>query len=221
MSRSARRSNDAYSIWGTEQIVSKMPMPKSAVQYGIQENRRRWIGTARNTRGLPITKCGASAMPRESCRIGASEREHPIAELIQVFQSVHPIGRHQFRTCLATRLFRTEAWVEGGFTPNLRPLLVVREINGHQGDWVLVEGHIHGTDEHHDREIFAFLRGVFLARKEVGSLREKFLAVGYPDNRKIPKGDTEYLSLRGGGGTSSELCAAPLLAEREVHSTNR
>ena len=94
----------------------------------------------------------------------------------------------------------TEAWVEGGFTPNLRPLLVVPEINGHQGEWVLVEGHIRGTDEHHDREIFAFLRGVFLARKEMGSLREKFLAVGYPDNRKIPKGDTEHYLYAGEAG---------------------
>ena len=94
----------------------------------------------------------------------------------------------------------TEAWVEGGFTPNLRPLLVVPEINGHQGEWVLVEGFIRGTDENHDREIFAFLRGVFLARKETRSLREKFLAVGHPDNRKIPKGDTEYYLYAGEAG---------------------
>ena len=94
----------------------------------------------------------------------------------------------------------TEAWVEGGFTPNLRPLLVVPEINGHQGDWVLVEGFIRGTDENHDREIFAFLRGVFLARKEMRSLREKFLAVGHPDNRKIPEGDTEYYLYAGEAG---------------------
>ena len=94
----------------------------------------------------------------------------------------------------------TEAWVEGGFTPNLRPLLVVPEINGHQGDWVLVEGFIRGTDENHDREISAFLRGVFLARKEMRSLREKFLAVGHPDNRKIPKGDTECYLYAGEAG---------------------
>ena len=94
----------------------------------------------------------------------------------------------------------TEAWVEGGFTPDLRPLLAVPEINGHQGIWVLVEGNIRGTDESHDREIFAFLRGVFVARKEVRSLREKFLAVGYSDNRKIPEGDTEYYLYAGEAG---------------------
>ena len=86
----------------------------------------------------------------------------------------------------------TEAWVEGGFTPNWRPLLVVSEINGHQGEWVLVEGHICGVDESHDRELFAFLRGVLIARKDVRSFKEKFLAVQYPENCKIPEGETEH-----------------------------
>ena len=94
----------------------------------------------------------------------------------------------------------TEAWVEGGFTPNLRPLLVVPEINGHQGEWVLVEGYICGADESHDRELFAFLRGVFIARRDVRSFRAKFLSVEYPGNDKIPKGATEHYLYAGEAG---------------------
>ena len=94
----------------------------------------------------------------------------------------------------------TEAWVEGGFTPKWRPLLVVPEINGHQGEWVLVEGYIRGVDESHDREIFAFLRGLFITRRDVRRLRAKFLAVKYPGNRKIPGGDTEYYLYAGEAG---------------------
>ena len=94
----------------------------------------------------------------------------------------------------------TEAWVEGGFTPKWRPLLVVPEINGHQGEWVLVEGYIRGVDESHDREIFAFLRGLFIARRDVRRLRAKFLAVEYPGNGKIPGGDTEYYLYAGEAG---------------------
>ena len=94
----------------------------------------------------------------------------------------------------------TEAWVEGGCTPNWHPLLVVPEINGHQGEWVLVEGYICGADKSLDRELFAFLRGVFIARSNVRSFREKFLAVEYPGNDKIPKGTTEHYLYAGEAG---------------------
>ena len=94
----------------------------------------------------------------------------------------------------------TEAWVEGGFTPNWQPLLVVPEINGHQGEWVLAEGYICGADKSLDRELFAFLRGVFIARSNVRSFEEKFLTVEYPGNHKIPKGATEHYLYAGEAG---------------------
>lgn len=94
----------------------------------------------------------------------------------------------------------TETWVEGGFTPKWEPLLVVPEINGHQGDWVLVEGYIRGVDESHDRELFAFLRGVFIARRDVSRFRAKFLGVEYPGNNEIPEGATEHYLYAGEAG---------------------
>ena len=94
----------------------------------------------------------------------------------------------------------TEAWVEGGFTPNWRPLLVVPEINGHQGEWVLVEGFIRGADESHDRELLAFLRGVFIEPRDLRNLRAKFLAVLRPGNSKIPEGATEHYLYAGEAG---------------------
>lgn len=94
----------------------------------------------------------------------------------------------------------TAAWVEGGFTPNWHPLLFVPEINGHSGDWVLVEGFVRGADESHDRELFAFLRGVFIARRDVRSFRAKFLAIEYPGNHEIPEGGTEHYLYAGEAG---------------------
>ena len=94
----------------------------------------------------------------------------------------------------------TEAWVGGCFTPNWRPLLMVSEINGHQGEWVLVEGYVRGVDESHDRELFAFLRGMFIARGDVGTFRAKFLDVEYPGNSKFPEGATEYYLYAGEAG---------------------
>lgn len=86
----------------------------------------------------------------------------------------------------------TENWVSGGFTPKWHSLLVVPEINGHQGEWVLVEGFVQGADSQHDREIFAFLRGLFVAKKDVATLRLKFLSTKYPGNRTIPDGAEEH-----------------------------
>ena len=93
-----------------------------------------------------------------------------------------------------------EAWVEGGFTPNWQPLLVVPEINGHEGEWVLVEGYVRGTDESRDRDLFALLRGAFIARKDVHSFRSKFLKAKYPGNRKLPKGAAEHYVFAGEAG---------------------
>ncbi|MFA2532721.1 NACHT domain-containing protein [Pseudomonas chlororaphis] len=96
----------------------------------------------------------------------------------------------------------TEAWVHGGFTPDWHPLLMVPEINGHQGKWVLLQGYVGGEDESHDRGLFAFLRGMFVARKDVQSLKDKFLAVDYPGNREIPEVVTEYYLYAGEAGRS-------------------
>jgi hypothetical protein len=94
----------------------------------------------------------------------------------------------------------TDAWVEGGFTPRWNSLLVVPEINGYQGEWVLIEGFVRGIDQGHDRDLFAFLRGLFIARKDVEAFRSKFLAIEYPGNNTIPEGATENYLYAGEAG---------------------
>lgn len=94
----------------------------------------------------------------------------------------------------------TEDWVAGGYTPNWRSLLVIPEINGHQGEWVLVEGFVQGADSQHDRELFVFLRGLFVAKKDVDTLRSKFLSIDYPGNHKIPAGGDDHYVFAGEPG---------------------
>ncbi|VWC87547.1 AAA ATPase [Burkholderia lata] len=94
----------------------------------------------------------------------------------------------------------TEDWVAGGYTPNWHPLLVVPEINGHQGEWVLVKGFVQGADSAHDRKLFAFLRGMFVAMKDVNTLRSRFLSIDYPGNHKIPDGANEHYLFAGEPG---------------------
>ena len=97
---------------------------------------------------------------------------------------------------------KTEDWVNGNFTPDWTSLLVVPEINGHQGEWILLEGFVLGTDEIHDRELFAFIRGAFIARKDLDSLRSRFLTVQYPGNDQIPPGFTDSYLYAGEAGRS-------------------
>jgi len=94
----------------------------------------------------------------------------------------------------------TEAWVEGGFTPEWGPLLVVPEINGQRGDWVLLDGYVCGANDEYDQELFAFLRGSFVDQRDVLSLHAKFMAVAYPGNSEIPKGATEHYLFAGEAG---------------------
>lgn len=94
----------------------------------------------------------------------------------------------------------TEEWVAGEYTPNWRSLLVISEINEHKGEWVLLDGYVNGADSHHDRELFAFLRGLFVAKKDVDTLRSKFLSIDYPGDYKIPDGGEEHYMFAGEPG---------------------
>ena len=93
-------------------------------------------------------------------------------------------------------------WVRGGFTPNFQPLLRVPSINGKAGPWILLQGFVQRQDRALDREIFTFLRGLFVRRKDVAMLREKFLEIEYPGNMKIPDGPSDFYLFAGEAGTS-------------------
>lgn len=93
-------------------------------------------------------------------------------------------------------------WVTGGFTPDFHPLLRVSHINRHAGPWILLQGFVQRQDVSRDREIFTFLRGLFVLRKDVPVLREKFLQIEYPGNHNIPDGPSDYCLFAGEAGTS-------------------
>lgn len=91
----------------------------------------------------------------------------------------------------------TEDWVAGGYAPNWHSLLTVPKINGREGEWVLLEGFVQGIDSVHDRELFAFLRGMFVSRNDVDKLRSKFMSINYPGNHEIPEGAEEHYLFAG------------------------
>lgn len=99
----------------------------------------------------------------------------------------------------------TASWVGGDFTPSWKPLLVVPEINDHEGEWILLDGYVRGVDELVDRELFAFLRGVFVLRQDVRRFRAKFNAIQYPGNDALPDGATENYLFAGEAGRRSNF----------------
>lgn len=111
-----------------------------------------------------------------------------------------PDWKPQISDLLGDSGISTEEWVKGGFTPDWHSLLVVPEINSHQGEWVLLEGYVLRSDQYRDREIFTFLRGMFIADKDVGNLKRKFMEVEYPGNDIIPPGAREHYLFAGEAG---------------------
>lgn len=93
-------------------------------------------------------------------------------------------------------------WVRSGFTPDFHPLLRLSQINGHAGPWVLLQGFVQRQDVSLDREIFTFLRGLFVRRKDIATLRDKFLQIEYPGNTEIPDGPSDFYLFAGEVGTS-------------------
>lgn len=107
------------------------------------------------------------------------------------------------------------AWVTDGFTPNFQPLLRLPSIDRKAGPWVLLQGFVQRQDKALDREIFTFLRGLFVHRKEVTTLRDKFLQIEYPGNTEIPDGPSDYYLFAGEAGTSPRF--APELRAADGH----
>lgn len=96
----------------------------------------------------------------------------------------------------------SDAWVAGCETPDFSSLLSVLEINGAPGPWILLDGFIRGERENIDRNLFAFLRGLFVARRDITRLQRMFLSTDYPGNHEIPGGAEDYYLYAGEAGRS-------------------
>jgi intracellular sulfur oxidation DsrE/DsrF family protein len=95
----------------------------------------------------------------------------------------------------------TASWVGGDFTPDLRAIQVVEEINGDPGPWVLLDGDIRHVSGDLDREIFAFSQVGLVAKADVDVLKSKFMDVSYPGNLSFPQGTSAHYLFAGEIGT--------------------
>jgi hypothetical protein len=78
-------------------------------------------------------------------------------------------------------------WMRDGPSPDYRHLLVRDEIDGVPGPWALLQGYVSEVAPKGPRELFTFLRGLFVAPTDVPSLKGALADKEYPGNRQIPE----------------------------------
>jgi hypothetical protein len=87
-------------------------------------------------------------------------------------------------------------WLAHGEVPEYSQLLLLNEIGGRHGPWVLLDGYTNhrGSDK---REIFAFIRGLLGTRRPLTRVRTNFLQIDYPGNHKIPDPGEDHYTYAG------------------------
>jgi hypothetical protein len=88
-------------------------------------------------------------------------------------------------------------WMAGGPTPNHDGFLTLADIDGHQGPWVLLDGHVDQSSERDDRRVFTFLRGLFISPKRRKDLFQAFRRVQYPGTPSIPEAIADHYTFAG------------------------
>lgn len=82
---------------------------------------------------------------------------------------------------------KPRSWLADGPTPDYKKLLYLEEVDGQQGPWVLLDGHITETSKKDVRRVFTFLRGVLMADSQVRKSLAAFDSIEYPGNTAIPE----------------------------------
>jgi len=73
----------------------------------------------------------------------------------------------------------------------------MKEVDGRQGPWVLLDGFIEQSSTDGDRRVFTFLRGLLVERGQVGDLLAAFEEIDYPGNMAIPEPGEDYYTYAG------------------------
>jgi hypothetical protein len=88
-------------------------------------------------------------------------------------------------------------WMVRGPQPDYRGILEIAEIDGVTGPWVVLDGFLEQNAPADDRQVFTFLRGVFVDSGEVDRLCTLFNDLEYPGNHAIPEEPGYYYTYAG------------------------
>ena len=102
----------------------------------------------------------------------------------QVFQSQWITGQGSVRD-----------WLYSNFIPPVAGQLIVLELEGASGPWVLLHGFVERSSE--DKSIFSFFDGILVQKQHTKKLLELLTAMEYPGNHAIPRPESEYYTFAG------------------------
>jgi hypothetical protein len=108
-------------------------------------------------------------------------------------------------------------WVVRGTQPDYRSILEIPGIDGLTGPWVVLDGFLEQNAPADDRQVFTFLRGVFVDSGEVDRLCTLFTGLEYPGNEAIP-GEADYYYTYAGEMPFSSIPGLPVADEQEGES---
>jgi len=97
-------------------------------------------------------------------------------------------------------------WLVHGGTPDYSSLLQFPEIQGQDGPWVLLDGFVQQENPNDRREVFSFLRGLFLSRDDVDEFIKRYNDKEYPGNHAIPNSPSNYYAYAGEIPWSEHCC---------------
>jgi hypothetical protein len=108
-------------------------------------------------------------------------------------------------------------WILEGPTPDYSSLLQISDVDKVAGNWVLLDGFIVETAQTDHRQIFTFLRGVFVHKVNVEQLLKTFESMEYPGNDLIPRPPERHY-IYAGEMTFEDPPGLPGLAHSEKES---
>lgn len=97
---------------------------------------------------------------------------------------------------LGDRRWSVTSWIENGDQPNMLPYLLIDELDGVKGPWILLDGYLTQEDMRNKRRLFAFPRGLAISRK----YSKEFLRDLSKQNiggRKVPEIPSNYYTFAG------------------------
>jgi hypothetical protein len=74
---------------------------------------------------------------------------------------------------LGDRSVSTREWIRKGGVPEVKPYLIVSELMGEQGPWIMLDGHVDQENEAHDRNRFTFIRSFLVKTTEADEFVER------------------------------------------------
>lgn len=88
-------------------------------------------------------------------------------------------------------------WIQSGFKPNYSKIIQAEVINLEVGPWIMLDGFLSETDTAKGIEIFSFVRGFLVSKKDVSLLKKVITQREYLGNHFLPETPSDHYTYAG------------------------